>query len=254
MTAGDFENYLRFIYSTDKGGRLSERSIRHYAHEALGYIDKNYVRPLGRYDSILSIDSLSELEALERQIREDPSFKALDKRGKSMYSAALSRYMSFARGSLFEGKKEREALLDHPSEARYALSVSERTMAARDRIKVVQLAATCSWKCEIDSGHRTFVAASTGKPYIEGHHIIPLSRQPDFSSSLDCYANIIILCPVCHRLLHYGRLEEKDSLLHSLYEERSERYRNSGLDLSWGDFRELAERPERRYSLTLRSR
>ena len=77
---------------------------------------------------------------------------------------------------------------------------------------------------------------STDKPYFEGHHIIPLARQIDFTYSLDCYANIIILCPTCHRLFHFGRKSDKEDLLAEVYDKRSDRYEHAGILLTIDDF------------------
>jgi 5-methylcytosine-specific restriction endonuclease McrA len=44
-----------------------------------------------------------------------------------------------------------------------------------------------------------FISKSTGEPYLETHHIIPLSKGG--SDSID---NLIALCPNCHRQRHYG--------------------------------------------------
>lgn len=49
-----------------------------------------------------------------------------------------------------------------------------------------------------------------GEPYLEVHHVIPLSQNgPDEIS------NAVALCPACHRELHFGR--DKDKLQQQLY-------------------------------------
>lgn len=63
------------------------------------------------------------------------------------------------------------------------------------------------YKCELDVHHSTFLNKSTNRPYAEVHHLIPLECQnnPRFAGKeLDCILNVIVLCPNCHRLLHYG--------------------------------------------------
>lgn len=47
---------------------------------------------------------------------------------------------------------------------------------------------------------KLFKRASDGEVYLEVHHIVPLSE--DGSDTLD---NACALCPMCHRLLHYGK-------------------------------------------------
>lgn len=58
---------------------------------------------------------------------------------------------------------------------------------------------------------------------MEGHHLIPLKHQTKFSNGIDVYANIVCLCPICHRLLHFGIQSEKAYVAEYLYERRSER-------------------------------
>lgn len=71
---------------------------------------------------------------------------------------------------------------------------------------------------------------------MEGHHIIPMKKQESFNTSLDVYANIVCLCPTCHRLLHFGRERDKKPVLDKLYFERSERLANSGIKISHEEF------------------
>ena len=76
--------------------------------------------------------------------------------------------------------------------------------AIRHYQQAMQSIESAKYECEINSKHKTFTAKSTGMPYMEGHHMLPMKYQDRFKSSLDVYANIICLCPICHRLLHYG--------------------------------------------------
>lgn len=89
---------------------------------------------------------------------------------------------------------------------------------------------------EIDQNHKTFIAKNTGKQYMEGHHEIPINKQEDFDVSLYVYANIICLCPICHRLLHYGEDCDKDNLLNKIYYGRANRLASSEIRLSKEEF------------------
>ncbi len=44
-----------------------------------------------------------------------------------------------------------------------------------------------------------FINKKTGEPYLEVHHIIPLSAD-----GIDNIENVVALCPNCHRKRHYG--------------------------------------------------
>ena len=74
------------------------------------------------------------------------------------------------------------------------------------------------YKCEICAGHQSFIA-SDGKPYMEAHHLIPLSKQDDFKKSLNQVGNIVCLCPNCHKEIHYG--QNRNGMLKDLLEKRT---------------------------------
>lgn len=60
------------------------------------------------------------------------------------------------------------------------------------------------FSCEIDSEHGSFIRKTDGEKYMEPHHIIPFSKQDEFTVSLDVPANIVSLCSNCHNEIHYG--------------------------------------------------
>lgn len=62
--------------------------------------------------------------------------------------------------------------------------------------------------CEILPELPQFVARSTGKPYMESHHLIPMKLQDQFENSLDVVENICALNPLAHRFVHHGKPEE----------------------------------------------
>jgi len=77
----------------------------------------------------------------------------------------------------------------------------------------------CEYARLIGKNHNTFIT-KLKVPYLEAHHLIPMKAQYDFKVNLDREENIVGLCPVCHRLVHYGSLEEKEKVLSVLYSNR----------------------------------
>lgn len=80
------------------------------------------------------------------------------------------------------------------------------------------------YKCEfgklIGFDHVTF-PSKNNLPYLEAHHLIPMKAQKDFVDvNLDREENIVGLCPMCHSIVHYGNLKEKEKVLRKLYDER----------------------------------
>lgn len=88
------------------------------------------------------------------------------------------------------------------------------------------------FQCEIDSSHETFQSKAKGLPYVEAHHLIPMSKQSDFDVSLDVSANIIALCPLCHKLLHHGLADDKKPHLVKLLKDRKGRLQEKGIKFS----------------------
>lgn len=85
-----------------------------------------------------------------------------------------------------------------------------------------------NYKCNIDNSHESFVTKN-GKSYMEAHHLIPLSAQADFDYSLDIDANIVSLCPMCHRKLHHGK--DIESEIKKLFDLKNELLKKSGIEI-----------------------
>lgn len=98
----------------------------------------------------------------------------------------------------------------------------------RKLITSPELAAYClaqaGYRCEANHSHTTFISKASGKNYVEAHHLIPLKRQAEFPQfAIDNQANIIALCPNCHRLLHYATATQKEAALRKLFDKKRER-------------------------------
>jgi len=74
---------------------------------------------------------------------------------------------------------------------------------------------------------------------MEGNHAVSMKYQDKFDHSLDVYANVVCLCPICHRLLHYGVETEKNTVLDKIYYERADRLDASGIRIGKDDFKKL---------------
>lgn len=85
------------------------------------------------------------------------------------------------------------------------------------------------FRCEVDSAHLTFTSRVSKDNFVECHHLIPMSLQPEFRVSLDIVENIVVLCPTCHRLLHHGLPVEKTPLLRELVQRRQVALQSRGV-------------------------
>ena len=76
------------------------------------------------------------------------------------------------------------------------------------------------FKCEVNKEHITFPTNSCPN-YLEGHHLVPISTQRNFSSiKLDCIENMVSLCPICHSQIHYGTRDAKLEIFNSIIQNR----------------------------------
>jgi len=217
---------------------LSDSSVGHYT-QALNKISKILKERSMITDTIYELKDIGELSVIREYIYSDPDFVALDTRGNRMYSAGLNNYYRFASGEEMFGKKDVLTTLDTELPVGEKIVVSHEEWKRSSIIKV-QTLESASYQCEINPLHETFIAKSSGKQYMEGHHAIPMKYQDKFKKSIDVYANVICLCPVCHRMLHHGEDEAKTTILNQIYETRKNRLAISGVEISKSDFIQLA--------------
>lgn len=209
-----------------------------------------YLRNAGLIkEHLFEVDDLPLLLKLRNALRKIPEFVSQDEIGDRMYTAGLNRYIEFAELGFTEsgelvppaGKRSVDlALLDAPVTTSGKTSRTTSVRRSRDRIIVQQVLRACSYRCEIDGSHETFVARTTRLPYLEGHHLIPLAAQDGFKNSLDVYANLIGLCPLCHRKLHHAENKLRRHLLGSVFAVRAERFTKSGIGMSKDEFLAVA--------------
>lgn len=226
-----YANHLRTVRG------LKESTVKHY-FEGLRKVSQILLEGNIIKESIYEIGNLDELENCISILKMDNKFLELDKRGHQMYSAAVNNYMRFAEGDDFFKSEYSFEQIDIPLIVKEEKMIYSEVRSRSSIIKLQSLKAS-KYECEIDHNHRTFTAKSNHEQYMEGHHLIPLNAQQEFKHSLDNYANIVCLCPICHRLLHYGVEEEKKEYLNNLYENRYTRLCHSGIEISRNDFLEL---------------
>lgn len=230
------EYYARYL-QTVRGLTLS--SVRHYL-DALNNISRRLVsRKLVQKD-VYEIMDLDYLEHVRDILYSDPEFVDQNERGKRMYSAGLNNYVRFASGEDFKEMIGKMEQMDTPLKPDLP-TISEQTVWKRSNILRLQTLISANYKCEIDNRHETFIAEKTGKPYMESHHAIPMRLQPHFENSLDVYANLVCLCPICHRKIHYGIKSERENMKKYIYHNRSDRFAHSGIRLSQLEFIQLSD-------------
>ncbi len=121
--------------------------------------------------------------------------------------------------------------LPEPLANKYAKSVEKK----RDPQKAANAKAQANYLCEFGKNHQTFKAKSNNENYVEAHHLVPIQLQPRFFYSLDIEANIVALCPICHRRIHHATNEEKREIITKLYNDRIERLKKCNIYIELED-------------------
>lgn len=230
------EYYARYLKEV-RGN--SDSSVNHYLG-ALQTISKYLIEKGKIVNTIYEIDNIGTLEVIREYLFQQPDFIDKNERGKRMYSAGLNNYIRFAEGTEFKEAGDKKRFLDMEIPLGEEL-ISSSIRWKRNGIVKRQAIEIADNKCEVDSKHITFLAETTMKPYMEGHHAVPMKEQRRFNVSLDVYANIVCLCPTCHRLLHYGELRKKKEVLEQIYIERDKRLQCSGIVLTRDEFIAIAK-------------
>jgi len=114
-------------------------------------------------------------------------------------------FPSDCRGQTLEDEQD-----DYQAEANAKLpSQSTTTHKAWSRDPNVAALAlqSAGYKCELCPDLPTFTSRSTGNPFVEAHHLIPMKLQDDFTVSLDVKDNICALSPFAHRKIHLASFD-----------------------------------------------
>ena len=213
---------------------VSESTVKHYitAINTINTLLAKYNFPIR---DVFSVKTLLELNEIKTFLERNEEFIQKDTVGNRMYSVAFNHFYRFS----CEDHDFYKTKIDKMDIKIPKLKVVETVHYTRNQIISVHAIEAANYQCENHAEHKTFTSASTNKPFMEGHHLIPMKKQSEFDVSLDVYANIICLCPICHRLLHYGITAEKEYLADKLFEIRQSRLIHSGIDISRNAFKQL---------------
>lgn len=187
-------------------------------------------------------------------ILNNPEFQKKNNKGNRMYSTALKhfkRYMEFVNDKKFKeelfkdeleyensiikniaNKNTKADIVDIVQDKPNHRIVSNQKIWSRNPKYASDAVADAEYLCEFDSQHKHFISKFNGENYVEAHHLIPMQYQEQFENSLDIYANIVSICLVCHKKIHFELFEDKKEILEKLFNSRRERLINSGINIS----------------------
>ena len=213
---------------------LSDTSVKHYIG-SLSTISK-FLREKNLINrEIYEVIDIDRLRRLREIVYSDSDFINKNNRGKRMYSAGLNNYIAFAEGEDFKDIRDKSLLMDIPVPVK---AVTGKRMISWNRSGIIrnQALEMAEYRCEVETTHESFITERNHKLYMEGHHVIPMKKQMNFKNSLDVYANIVCLCPTCHRKIHYGVKDDRIKMGEKIYLDRADRLVNSGIRLSKREF------------------
>lgn len=215
---------------------ITDKSVNHYVTgiNSINTLLEKYNFPV---IDIFAVSSYSDLDAVKMFLETNVEFLEKDSVGHHMYSVAFNHFYRFActDTDFFRHDIDQMDITVAKPEA----VTNTVTQWKRNQIVIAHAIEGANYCCEHDPSHGTFIARSTGKAYMEGHHLIPLKYQPKFNCGIDIYANVVCLCPICHRLMHFGRDAERKYVAEMLFDNRSERLSKSGIDIPKKEFIEL---------------
>lgn len=128
-------------------------------------------------------------------------------------------------------RSQNQLLIYDASEGNYQDSLQEldavklnklksRDVYTRDRKKAIKRMELAGYQCELDNSHDLFLSRSTKKPYLEAHHLVPMSLQKNTTTPLDTLDNIFCLCPYCHRAIHHAEQPTAKAIINKLIDKR----------------------------------
>ncbi len=120
--------------------------------------------------------------------------------------------------------------LGKPRKKTEKIFVSGKLVTPRDRKIAFNALAKSGCQCEYNNSHESFICRSSGRKYLELHHLIPLTYADEFDYSIDIEENIVALCSNCHNEIHYGIDAEK--IIKKLFEDRKDALSKAGINIT----------------------
>jgi hypothetical protein len=141
-------------------------------------------------------------------------------------------------GSYDKANLEEIRLVDQSEETVKSISRRYKTDKKLRNTALERTSHTCEIALLKGEVHSTFIARFNNRDYAEVHHLVPMHAQENDSFveddkliSLDQIPNLVVLCPTCHRKIHYGQHPDVKHDLELLYDTRKEDLKNYNLNI-----------------------
>jgi len=265
LNKDNFEEFYEFVNNDwfDEETKVSELFRRAYIHKYLHILFPNYISSIHSenwqkyYKNKMNINS-KELFSFEKNIlkRYDfegnfvPYYKILTDKYGTPHNPKKNNYLEinkqqekfeeinesdYQKGGLYTPDNFSQNGKEAPTQKPNKSLNGDSEVYILDKKVRAQALYRSNYLCEIDNNHITFVSRATSKNYVEGHHLIPMSAQDNFDTSIDVTSNIIALCPNCHRAIHNSAPEEQRELISKLFGLRKSRLKKQGINIILDD-------------------
>ena len=229
-------NREKFVeWMINNSGRRKS-TINSYASAIVTISRELTERSMSNIDIYKILDS-ADIDKIKEIYLQIDDLREKDKRCNRRYTSSLIWYKNYLDGDINLNNLVRDILdessIVYEKKPRGEFIINEGTKQwKRDRSVVDRSIEFSNNKCEYDDKHEYFISNKSRKNYVEGHHLISMKYQDNFEYSLDVEANVVSLCVVCHKILHYGMKKDKIEIISKLYELRKKSLALSGLEIS----------------------
>lgn len=236
-----FEKFLVKESNFPKSGKPS--SYRSYLTKFLVHLKEIFDVDVTQFETLQTVKQIERLTKL-------PHFVEFNKETKGFYNATLSDFKRYIQKIAEINEEEQidqdinerlqkslviideDKLVRTPTKRKQKQDLKGTKSYPRSEIEMMKAKENSGWKCEISSSHETFINEKINKPFVEGHHLIPMFAQDQFEYTIDFADNIVTLCPNCHRKIHYGLPEDKFEMIRLLYQKRKNLYPKYGINIT----------------------
>ncbi|EPY2275041.1 HNH endonuclease [Clostridium sporogenes] len=204
---------------------LFEGKSHRILDEEIFSVDPNYSRGWQSMGILHYLGIRNEFKGIFRELEIDDVIEILQKENDEKFSEiiiALERYKTYKVGKeIYKPRVVEKQVYINEFEENIRLS---KKLDDNDRIKrlkksskkpqkiniisinfkrnpdvVVEVLKRANGICEYCKKSAPFIRKSDNTPYLEVHHIVPLSEEGE-----DTVENTVALCPNCHRKVHFG--------------------------------------------------
>lgn len=240
----------KFIYWLENNRNIVPYSVNRYAN-AIETISSELASYGINEINLYNVEEPLVIDAVIKKLQASNEFLQKNKNGNRMYSVSLNHYRRFLeytqaiqyQTELLKDEIEYEKqieqnisrenrpvnIVDTKQDRPKYRTVNNRKIWSRNPKYAIDAVIDANYLCEVDNQHTHFTSKFSQRNYVEAHHIIPIRFQEQFDCSLDVHANIVSLCIVCHKKLHFGLFEDKFDVIEELFLKRKERLYSSGI-------------------------